>query len=97
LKGEKKMSNLLSALDDLNDSFAAVKECAEEAADDLELVEEDLDKYKTFVNDLHYSITELLKVYKKKAFTKLLTLEEEELISKINDWESQISDFLDEV
>lgn len=90
------MSNLSSALDDLNDSFAAVKECAEEAEDNLELVEEDLAEYETFVNDLHYSITELLKVYKKKAFTKLLTLEEE-LISKINDWESQIKDFLDEI
>lgn len=91
------MSNLSSALDDFNDSFAAVKECVEEAEDNLELAEEGLAKYETFVNDLHYSITELLKVYKKKAFTKLLTLEEEELISKINDWESQIKDFLDEV
>ena len=91
------MSDLRDALDDLNDSFNCVKAAAEETTEELEIAEESLYKHESFVNDLHYQITELLKVYKKKAFTSLLSEEVEELISKIDDWESQIKDFQDEV
>jgi predicted nucleic acid-binding Zn-ribbon protein len=91
------MSDLSDALDDLSDSLDSVKAAAEETTEELEVVKESLDKHESFVNDLHYQITELLKVYQKKAFTSLLSEEVEELISKINDWESQIKDFQDEV
>jgi septation ring formation regulator EzrA len=91
------MSNLSDTLDELSDSFVAVKDAAEELTDDLAIAEESLYKHESFVNDLHDQITELLKEYKKKAFTSLLSEEVEELISKITDWESQIEDFQDEV
>ena len=91
------MSDLRDALDDLNDSLDSVKAAAEETTEELEVVKESLDKYECFVYDLNDQITELLKVYQKKAFTSLLSEEVEELISKIDDWESQIKDFQDDV
>jgi Na+/phosphate symporter len=89
--------NLTGVLANVSDSLAEAIEVAEELTDNLEIAEESLINYESFVNDLHYQITELLKVYKKKAFTSLLSEEVEELISKIDDWESQIKDFQDEV
>ena len=89
--------DLTDTLANVSDSLAEAKEVAEELTDGLEIAEESLYKHESFVNDLHDQITELLKVYQKKAFTSLLSEEVEELISKINDWESYIKDFQDEV